>query len=49
MEPMLLVWPLELSDALVFAKTLGQRAILAEKPGESDCSEGLVGLFYTEE
>lgn len=49
MEPMLLVWPMRLPEALLFAKTMGQRAILAEKPGESDCSEGLVGLFYTEE
>lgn len=46
-EPMVLIWPMELDKAVEFAKSLGQRAILARKPGDSDCLAGVAGLFYT--
>ena len=46
-EPMVLVWPIELARAIDLGRELGQRAILAAKPGDSDCLEGVAGLFYT--
>jgi hypothetical protein len=46
-EPMVLVWPMKVDKAIEFAQTLGQRAILARKPGDSDCLGGVAGLFYT--
>ncbi|MFM8930256.1 MAG: DUF3293 domain-containing protein [Gemmataceae bacterium] len=46
-EPMVLVWPMKLDRAIEFAQELGQRALLAAKPEDSDCLEGVAGLFYT--
>ncbi len=46
-EPMVLVWPMQLNEGLELAREVGQRALLAAKPGDSDCLEGVAGLFYT--
>ena len=46
-EQLVRVWAMELARAIDLGRELGQRAILAAKPGDSDCLEGVAGLFYT--